>query len=228
MKNKVLIIEDDEEIVDILRFKLMKEGFDVKTSPFGEEAESLILEYKPNLILLDIMLGDTDGFSVCRTITKYKIPIIFLTARNDVIDKIVGLELGAEDYITKPFDLREVMARIRVALRREINLVTSQDENIIDLGEVKINKGSYKVYICDQEIMLKPKEIQFLIFLSENKNQVFTRDQLLEKVWGFDYLGDSRTIDVHVNRLRKKLLNKVNIETVFSVGYMLKVWLWKG
>ena len=226
MRENILIIEDDKDISEILRFALMKEGYKVKVNPNGLEAEEEIKSFKPDLILLDIMLNDIDGFSVCRKIYSYKIPIIMITARVDIMDKILGLEIGAEDYITKPFDIREVVTRIRVALRRREEIkrisVIKEDSEII-INNVKIDEGCRSVYIDNVELQLKPKEFDLLLFLSKNSNKVFSRDQLLDLVWGYDFIGDTRTIDVHVTRIRKKLGNSLNIETVFGVGYILKV-----
>lgn len=226
MRENILIIEDDKDISEILRFALMKEGYKVKVNPNGLEAEEEIKSFKPDLILLDIMLNDIDGFSVCRKIYSYKIPIIMITARVDIMDKILGLEIGAEDYITKPFDIREVVTRIRVALRRreEIKRISAiKEDSEIIINNVKIDEGCRSVYIDNVELQLKPKEFDLLLFLSKNSNKVFSRDQLLDLVWGYDFIGDTRTIDVHVTRIRKKLGNSLNIETVFGVGYILKV-----
>lgn len=226
MRENILIIEDDKDIGEILRFALMKEGYKVKVNPNGLEAEEEIKIFKPDLILLDIMLNDTDGFSVCRKISGYKIPIIMLTARIDIMDKILGLELGADDYITKPFDIREVITRIRVSLRRleEFKKISDekQSEEII-INNIKIDEDCRSVKLQGNEIQLKPKEYELLLFLSKNTNKVFSRNQLLDLVWGYDYLGDTRTIDVHITRLRQKLGEEFRIETIFGVGYMLKV-----
>ena len=226
MRENILIIEDDKDIGEILRFALMKEGYKVKVNPNGLEAEEEIKIFKPDLILLDIMLNDTDGFSVCRKISSYKIPIIMLTARIDIMDKILGLELGADDYITKPFDIREVITRIRVSLRRLEEFKKISDEKQkeeISIDNIKINENCRSVKVQGNEIQLKPKEYELLLFLSKNTNKVFSRNQLLDLVWGYDYLGDTRTIDVHITRLRQKLGEEFQIETIFGVGYMLKV-----
>lgn len=226
MRENILIIEDDKDIAEILRFALMKEGYKVKVNPNGLEAEEEIKIFKPDLILLDIMLNDTDGFSVCRKISSYKIPIIMLTARIDIMDKILGLELGADDYITKPFDIREVITRIRVSLRRLEEFKKISDEKQkeeISIDNIKINENCRSVKVQGNEIQLKPKEYELLLFLSKNTNKVFSRNQLLDLVWGYDYLGDTRTIDVHITRLRQKLGEEFQIETIFGVGYMLKV-----
>ena len=226
MRENILIIEDDKDISEILRFSLMKEGYKVKVNPNGLEAEEEITNFKPDLILLDIMLNDTDGFSVCRKISKYKIPIIMLTARVEIMDKILGLELGADDYITKPFDIREVITRIRVSLRlrEEIKkVIPNIEEKNITIDNIKINEECRMVTILNKEVKLKPREFELLLFLSKNKNKVYSRNQLLDLVWGYDYLGDTRTVDVHITRLRQKLGKELNIETVFGVGYILKV-----
>ncbi|WP_066894705.1 response regulator transcription factor [Clostridium nigeriense] len=226
MRENILIIEDDRDISEILRFSLMKEGYKVKVNPNGLEAENEIISFNPDLILLDIMLNDTDGFSVCRKISKYKIPIIMLTARIDIMDKILGLELGADDYITKPFDIREVITRIRVALRLREEIKKSNEkieEKDIIIDNIKISEECRIVTVLDKEIQLKPREFELLLFLSKNRNKVYSRNQLLDLVWGYDYLGDTRTVDVHITRLRQKLGKELNIETVFGVGYILKV-----
>lgn len=225
MRENILIIEDDEDISEILSFSLKQEGYNVKVNPNGLEAEEEINTFKPDLILLDIMLNDTDGFSVCRKVAKYKIPIIMLTARVEIMDKILGLELGADDYITKPFDIREVIARIRVSLRRRselIELLEETDNDEITYGRLKVNEASRRVLLNNEEVKLKPKEFDLLLFLLKNKNIVHSRDKLLDLVWGYDFCGDTRTVDVHITRLRQKLKNEVNIETVFGIGYMLK------
>ncbi len=226
MRENILIIEDDRDISEILRFSLMKEGYKVKVNPNGLEAENEIINFNPDLILLDIMLNDTDGFSVCRKISKYKIPIIMLTARIDIMDKILGLELGADDYITKPFDIREVITRIRVALRLREEIKKSNEkieEKDIIIDNIKISEECRIVTVLDKEVQLKPREFELLLFLSKNRNKVYSRNQLLDLVWGYDYLGDTRTVDVHITRLRQKVGKELNIETVFGVGYILKV-----
>ena len=226
MRENILIIEDDRDISEILRFSLMKEGYKVKVNPNGLEAENEIINFNPDLILLDIMLYDTDGFSVCRKISKYKIPIIMLTARIDIMDKILGLEHGADDYITKPFDIREVITRIRVALRLREEIKKSNEkieEKDIIIDNIKISEECRIVTVLDKEVQLKPREFELLLFLSKNRNKVYSRNELLDLVWGYDYLGDTRTVDVHITRLRQKVGKELNIETVFGVGYILKV-----
>ncbi|WP_195263193.1 response regulator transcription factor [Clostridium sp. 1001275B_160808_H3] len=226
MRENILIIEDDEDISQILMFSLNREGYTVKINDNGLRVEDDIQTFKPDLILLDIMLGDIDGFSICKEITNYKIPIIMLTARIDITDKILGLELGADDYITKPFDIREVITRIRVALRRKKEIANQEKQDNtkkdISIGNISISEYSRIVKCNDEEIKLKPKEFDLLLFLTKNKNRVYSRDELLNLVWGYDFIGDARTIDVHITRLRQKLKKEVNIETIFGVGYMLK------
>jgi DNA-binding response OmpR family regulator len=223
LRENILIIEDDEDISQILMFSLTKEGYTVKINDNGLRVEDDIQTFKPDLILLDIMLGDIDGFSICKEISNYKIPIIMITARIDITDKILGLELGADDYITKPFDIREVITRIRVALRRKKEIANQDNtkENISS-GKINISEQSRIVECNGEEIKLKPKEFDLLLFLTKNKNRVYSRNDLLNLVWGYDFIGDTRTIDVHITRLRQKLKKEVNIETVFGVGYMLK------
>lgn len=226
LKENILIIEDDEDISQILKFSLTKEGYTVKVNDNGLKVVDDIQNFRPDLILLDIMLGDIDGFSICKEISNYKIPIIMLTARIDITDKILGLELGADDYITKPFDIREVITRIRVALRRKKE-VANQEKQVntkkdIYIGNINISEYSRIVKCNGEEIKLKPKEFDILLFLVKNKNRVYSRDELLNLVWGYDFIGDTRTIDVHITRLRQKIKKEVNIETIFGVGYMLK------
>lgn len=228
MDFKILVVEDEFSINDILTVALSSEGYKVKSAFSSKEARKLMEIYKPHLILLDINLPDENGFELCRYInTRYKLPIIMLTARNDVVDKVLGLELGADDYITKPFNIKEVMTRVKVALRRvEKYSDFGYDEGFIKLSEdVSINLDSRKVLKNNEEIKLKPKEYELLVFLLRNKNRVFSREELLDKVWGIEYEGELRTVDVHVRRLRAKLdldSGQTFIETIFGVGYALR------
>lgn len=229
MNKTILIIEDEEDIRDILIHYLKKEGFNILEAEDGESGIEIVKKEFVDLILLDLMLPNMSGYDVCKEISSiYKIPIIMLTARNDIVDKVLGLELGADDYITKPFDIREVIARIKVCLRRieslnEIEYETSQD--VIDLkNNIKIYVESREVFKEDAIVKLKPKEFDLLLILAKNKKIVFSREKLLEKVWGYDFEGDSRTVDVHIQRLRKKLDGENQpsiIETVFGVGYKM-------
>ena len=228
MNKTILIIEDEEDIRDIVAHYIKKEGYIVKTAENGKYGISIVLNEKIDLIILDLMLPDISGYDVCREVSKgNNIPIIMLTARNDIVDKVRGLELGADDYITKPFDVREVVARVNACLRRMESLKKESDEsenNIIELpNNIKIDEGSREVFKECSLIKLKPKEYDLLVTFAHNRNIVLSRDKLLEKVWGYDFEGGSRTVDVHVQRLRKKLDSDTDaiIETVFGVGYKM-------
>lgn len=228
-KNKILIIEDEYSICDILSYALKSECYEVLYKTTGKEGLSMIKIFQPDLIILDIMLPDFNGFDICKDIAEqYKVPVILLTARNDIVDKVLGFERGAYDYITKPFDIREVIARIKNILSRlEVNTKNGyQNQDIIRINKhITINKFSMVVYKNSTLIKLKPKEYDLLLMLSQNKGRVFTREQLLNSVWDIDFNGGLRTVDVHVRRLRKKL-DTINdssiIETVFGVGYKMR------
>ena len=226
MNKTILIIEDQEDIRDILKHYMLKEGFSVKEAGYGTDGLNILKLEKIDLIILDLMLPDINGFDVCKEVSKeYNIPIIMLTAKNDIVDKILGLEFGADDYITKPFYVREVIARIKVCLRRMDNLKENPCEEIIKLrNDIKIFENSREVYKGDNPIKLKPKEYELLLSFAKNSKIVMSRDKLLEKVWGYDFEGDSRTVDVHVQRLRKKLdedNDESIISTVFGIGYRM-------
>ena len=227
MNKKILVIEDESYINDILTTALKSEGYLVRSAFDGTEARELLNNFNPNLTLLDVNLPDESGFDLCKFINStYSIPIIMLTARNDVFDKVLGLELGADDYITKPFHIKEVLTRIKIALRRIDKYATNSKSTFIPLNSIiKINYESRLVYKKDTEVILKPKEYELLEFLSQNKNRVFSRDEILNNVWEFSYDGDSRTIDIHIRRLRSKLdidgLKSI-IETVFGIGYVMR------
>lgn len=226
MQNSILIVEDDECIREILYYSLKEEGFKVYEAVNGKEGLKILENQVIELIILDLMLPDISGFDICKTVSiEYKVPIIMLTAKNDIMDKVLGLELGADDYITKPFDIREVIARVRVSLRRMEQFNATEDTNVIKLeDDIVIFKDKHEVFKGDKAIYLKPKEYELLLMLAENKGRVFSRDRLLECVWGFDYGGESRTVDVHIQRLRKRLgCDKENsiIRTVFGVGYKM-------
>lgn len=229
MIKKILIIEDELAIADLMSYSLKKEGYIVKTVDNGSKGIEITESFKPNLIILDLMLPDISGFDVCRNITQsFNIPIIMITAKCDITDKVLGLELGADDYITKPFDMREVLVRIRSIFRR-IDIieksVINKDISYISIGkDIKIYEDERVVVKEKKEVEFTPKEFDLLIFLAENKGKVFSRAQLLDKVWGFEYLGDTRTVDIHIQRIRKKLEEYKGssiIETVFGVGYKL-------
>lgn len=219
---KILIIEDDKDIGFMLSYYLNKEGFSVELCNTGNAGLAAISEFIPNLLILDLMLPDIDGLSICEECSrKYKLPIIMLTAKSSMTDKLQGLSLGADDYITKPFDIREVILRINCIFRR----FERNDSEIIELHKIKIYKPSRKVIKENKELDLTVKEFELLLLLAENQEIVFSRNQLLEKIWGYDFSGDTRTVDVHIQRLRKKLdEDKENsmIKTVYKSGYMLE------
>lgn len=220
---KILIVDDEPAIVDLIKINLELEGFDTCVCYTGQQAIKIAPIFAPDLIILDIMLPDVSGFEVCKSLQNLNTPIIMLTAKNDIKDKLYGLELGADDYITKPFDSRELAARIKTVLRRIDKFGTKDDTNI-QLGPIMINTLERQVYIDEEEIILTPKEYDLLLLLCENQRKVFSRENLLELVWKFEYIGDSRTVDMHVQRLRKKL-GKYNffIKTVFGIGYKFEV-----
>lgn len=226
-RGKILIIEDDISISDILSFALKKEGYEVQAAMNGRSGLEAFEKFKPNLLILDIMLPDISGFDICKAVAC-KIPTIMITARNDIVDKVLGIELGADDYITKPFDIREVVVRVKAAFRR-VDMITNmreETENLIKVNShISINKESRTVYKDDISVRLKPKEYDLLLVFVENRQKVFTREQLLNMVWDMDFEGELRTVDVHVRRLRQKLdLDDVPsiIETVFGIGYRMR------
>ncbi|HWQ29934.1 MAG TPA: response regulator transcription factor, partial [Negativicutes bacterium] len=221
---KVLIVDDEPAIVDLIKINLELEGFDTCVCYTGQQAIKAAPIFSPDLILLDIMLPDINGFEVCKELQNLNIPIIMLTAKNDIKDKLYGLELGADDYITKPFDSRELTARIKTVLRRIDKSGSSKDESIVQYGPIMVNTLERQVYIDGEETILTPKEYDLLMVLCENQRKVFSRENLLELVWKFEYIGDSRTVDMHVQRLRKKL-GKYSffIKTVFGIGYKFEV-----
>ena len=223
---KILVVDDDTNICELLRLYLEKEGYSVTIANTGMKAAKLFAEHEPDLMLLDIMLPELDGWQVCREIRKYSNkPIIMLTAKGETFDKVLGLELGADDYITKPFEAKEVLARIKAVLRRTSNASAPEAESNIkqvSYDNLSINLTNYELRVKGEKVDAPPKELELLYHLASNPNRVFTRDQLLDEVWGFDYYGDSRTVDVHVKRIREKLegvSDKWEIKTVWSVGY---------
>ena len=223
MQYKILIVDDDENICELLRLYLEKDGFDTVVANDGEQAVDYAAKYSPDLILLDIMLPKLDGWQVCREIRKTSdVPIIMLTAKGETFDKILGLELGADDYVSKPFDAKEVIARIKAVLRRTHDNDKSSQISEVRYDKLRINLTNYELEVNGVKIDTPPKELELIYHLASNPNRVFTRDQLLDEVWGFDYYGDSRTVDVHVKRLREKLegvSDKWELKTVWSVGY---------
>ena len=227
MDTKLLIVDDDPNICEMLRLYLENEGYQVKTANDGNDGINYFKLYEPDLVLLDIMMPKKDGWQVCREIREISTkPVIMITAKGDVFDKVLGLELGADDFIVKPFDMKELSARIKAVLRRYTSGAGPQDDEVIRFDNIEINLQKYELKLAGKPIDIPPKELQLLYFLASNCNRVFTRNQLLDKVWGFDYLGDSRTVDVHVKRLREKLegvSDKWVLKTVWGVGYKFEI-----
>ncbi len=227
MKSKILLVDDDPNIRQLINLYLEKEGYEVIMADRGDEALKLFRSTPPNLILLDIMLPGMDGWQVCREVRKISnIPIIMLTAKDETFDKVLGLELGADDYVVKPFDAKELVARIKAVIRRYQNGGESTEKELAFPG-LTINMSQYTVTYMGKEMDMPPKELELLYFLASHPGMVFTREQLLEQVWGYDYFGDSRTVDVHVKRLREKLSGGEamgwQIKTVWGVGYKFDV-----
>lgn len=231
MDKKILVVDDEKPIADILQFNLKKEGFEVHCAYDGNEAIKLVEEEQPDLILLDIMLPQQDGMEVCREVRKkYDMPIIMLTAKDSEIDKVLGLELGADDYVTKPFSTRELIARVKANLRRQKHAANQQDEsedtNEITIGNLVIHPDSYMVSKRGETIELTHREFELLFYLAKHIGQVMTREHLLQTVWGYDYYGDVRTVDVTVRRLREKIEDNPShpawIVTRRGVGYYLR------
>ena len=227
MKKRILIIEDDENISRLEKDYLEANGFEVENADNGKDGMELALKGKWDLLLLDIMLPKKDGWQVCREIREISSkPIIMITAKGEVFDKVLGLELGADDFVVKPFDMKELSARVKAVLRRYQSHSAQSDEDVIKFDNIEISHQKYELKLCGKPVDVPPKELELLYFLASNSNRVFTRDQLLDKVWGFDYLGDSRTVDVHVKRLREKLdgvSDKWSLKTVWGVGYKFEV-----
>lgn len=225
-QTKILVVDDDVNICKLLQLYLEKEGFEVVVANDGEEAVQMFRSEEPQLVLLDIMLPKLDGWQVCREIRKFSsIPIIMLTAKGEVFDRILGLELGADDYVVKPFEAKEVLARIKAVLRRSAASVHDEIKEI-EYDKLYINLSNYELRVNDKVVDTPPKELELIFHLAKNPNRVFTRDQLLDEVWGFDYYGDSRTVDVHIKRLREKLegvSSKWELRTVWGVGYKFEV-----
>ena len=223
---KILVIDDDTNICELLRMYLEKEGYEVRTASDGSEGIAVFRMYEPDLVLLDIMMPKKDGWAVCRELRMHSSkPIIMITAKGETLDKVLGLELGADDFIVKPLDMKEVFARIKAVLRRYANHDTVEGE-LVKFENIEISLQKYELKINNEPVDLPPKELELIYFLASNYNRVFTRDQLLDKVWGFDYLGDSRTVDVHIKRLREKLegaSDKWNLKTVWGIGYKFEV-----
>ena len=228
MKQKILIVDDDNNIAELISLYLLKECFDTCIVNDGEAALREFETYQPNLILLDLMLPGIDGYQVCREIrAKSNTPIIMLSAKGEVFDKVLGLELGADDYIIKPFDSKELVARVKAVLRRyqPVKAESAPGIKCVEYPDLIINQTNYSVLYQGQQIDMPPKELELLYFLASSPNQVFTREQLLDHIWGYEYVGDTRTVDVHVKRLREKLKDNAHwsIATVWGIGYKFEV-----
>jgi len=228
-KQKILIVDDDNNIAELIALYLTKECFDSKIVNDGEEALTAFDEFSPDLILLDLMLPGMDGYQVCREIRhKSSVPIIMLSAKGEIFDKVLGLELGADDYMIKPFDSKELVARVKAVLRRfepPKPAPAPATGKFAEYPNLTINLTNYSVVYCGQTIDMPPKELELLYFLAASPNQVFTREQLLDHIWGYEYIGDTRTVDVHIKRLREKVKDRDNwsITTVWGIGYKFEV-----
>ena len=235
LKQKVLIVDDDENIAELISLYLEKEQYDTETAGSGEEALKIVEVYNPDLILLDIMLPGIDGYETCQQIRKTRdVPIIMLSAKGEVFDKVLGLKMGADDYIVKPFDSNEMIARVSAVLRRAGTSKSEEPVNendfehtgdFVEFDHLIVNISNYTVTFNEAPLDMPPKELELLYFLASHPNQVFTRDQLLNQLWGYDFIGDTRTVDVHIKRLREKLKNNYNwsIQTVYRIGYKFEV-----
>ncbi len=226
-ETKILVVDDDKNICDLIGLYLKKEGYETLFAYDGEEAIEKFKSASPDLIVLDIMLPKIDGIRVCREIrAESNVPIIMLTAKGETFDKVLGLEMGADDYIVKPFEAKELSARIKAVLRRFENKADKADNGEVSLPGLYISLNNYELRVQEEEIDVPPKELELLYFLASHPNRVFTREQLLGEVWDFDYFGDSRTVDVHVKRLREKLEGVDegwSLKTVWGVGYKFEV-----
>lgn len=227
-KQKILIVDDDNNIAELIALYLTKECFETRIVNDGEQALKEVESFHPNLILLDLMLPGMDGYQVCREIRHTSdVPIIILSAKAETFDKVLGLELGADDYIIKPFDTKELVARVRAVLRR-FQVKPSPEpsnEKCVNYPDLTINLTNYAVTYMGRQIDMPPKELELLYFLASSPNQVFTREQLLDHIWGYEYIGDTRTVDVHIKRLREKIKDHPNwaIATVWGIGYKFEV-----
>ena len=229
-KQRLLIVDDDNNIAELISLYMTKECFETRIVGDGESALTEVDSFEPNLILLDLMLPGIDGYQVCREVrAKSSIPIIMLSAKGEVFDKVLGLELGADDYMEKPFDSKELVARVKAVLRRYKPVVTapvaSDDVKGVDYPDLSINLTNYSVIYMGNSIDMPPKELELLYFLASSPNHVFTREQLLDQIWGYEYIGDTRTVDVHIKRLREKIKDHDawRISTIWGVGYKFEV-----
>lgn len=228
-KQKILIVDDDNNIAELISLYLTKECFETMIVGDGESALSAADSFSPNLILLDLMLPGIDGYQVCREVrSKSNIPIIMLSAKGEIFDKVLGLELGADDYMEKPFDSKELVARVKAVLRRyKTAPAAPEPSNIkcVEYPDLTINQTNYSVIYMGKPVEMPPKELELLYFLASSPNQVFTREQLLDHIWGYEYIGDTRTVDVHIKRLREKIKDHQDwsISTVWGIGYKFEV-----
>ncbi|HKM04946.1 MAG TPA: response regulator transcription factor [Lachnospiraceae bacterium] len=228
-KQKVLIVDDDNNIAELISLYLTKECFETFIVNDGEAAIEAVDSFSPNLILLDLMLPGIDGYQVCREVrAKYPTPIIMLSAKGEIFDKVLGLELGADDYMEKPFDTKELVARVKAVLRRYKQVAAIPEEigiKRVEYTDLVINQTNYSVVYMGQNVDMPPKELELLYFLSSSPNHVFTREQLLDHIWGYEYIGDTRTVDVHIKRLREKIKDHSNwkISTIWGIGYKFEV-----
>lgn len=227
-KQKILIVDDDEHIAELISLYLTKECFDTRIEHDGQSAITAFKEYMPDVVLLDIMLPGKDGYQVCREIRmESNVPIIMLSAKTEVFDKVLGLELGADDYMIKPFDSKELVARVKALLRRanQTTSTTTGGAEVVKFPDLTVNLSNYEVVYKGETLEMAPKEIELLYFLASSPNQVFTREQLLDHIWGYEYIGDTRTVDVHVKRLREKIKDHANwsLATVWGIGYKFEV-----
>ena len=232
-KQKILIVDDDNNIAELIALYLTKECFETKIVNDGEEALKEFVRFHPDLIILDLMLPGIDGYQVCRELrSTSQVPIIMLSAKGEIFDKVLGLELGADDYMIKPFDSKELVARVKAVLRRyqppvqtPASSVTEQHGNFVEYPDLIVNLTNYSVIYNGHSIELPPKELELLYFLASSPNQVFTREQLLDHIWGYEYIGDTRTVDVHIKRLREKIKgnDKWALTTVWGIGYKFEV-----
>ena len=228
-KQKILIVDDDNNIAELISLYLTKECYETMIVNDGESVMPAMVSFEPNLILLDLMLPGIDGYQVCREVrTKYSVPIIMLSAKGEIFDKVLGLELGADDYIEKPFDSKELVARVKAVLRRYKPVtpaVEASTDKCVEYQDLTINLTNYSVLYMGEIVEMPPKELELLYFLASSPNHVFTREQLLDQIWGYEYIGDTRTVDVHIKRLREKIKDHANwkISTIWGIGYKFEV-----
>ncbi len=230
-KQRILIVDDDENIAELISLYLTKECFETRIVGDGESALTAVKEFNPNLILLDLMLPGIDGYQVCREVRKdeLQVPIIMLSAKGEVFDKVLGLELGADDYMEKPFDSKELVARVKAVLRRYKPVVVEtpqpEPENEVRLTDLIINRSNYSVTYKGRRVEMPPKELELLYFLASQPNHVYSREQLLDQIWGYEYVGDTRTVDVHIKRIREKIGDHDHwkITTIWGVGYKFEL-----